>query len=457
MNKQIFREYDIRGIADQDLTDDVVQQIGQAYGTVMKRKGCRLISVGRDVRLTSERIQLALIQGVLSSGLNVIDVGVVPTPVLYFSIAHLKTDGGIMVTGSHNPIEFNGLKMNDGLLSLYGDQIQYIRKLIEEKDFEKGKGTLSQHAIVGDYTTMLKERIRIEKPFKIVIDAGNGTAGPIAPDVYEVFGCKVVRLFCDPDGTFPNHLPDPTVLKYIEDLRHMVVEEKADLGLGYDGDSDRVGVIDEKGRVVFADQLLAILAREVLSRNRGATIPFDVKCSQMLPEVIEEAGGVPLMWKTGHSLIKKKMREIGSPLAGEMSGHIFYQDGYFGYDDGIYVSFRLVQYLSTQEKKLSELVDALPQYVSTPEIRVDCPDEHKFQVVESLARSFKEKYETINIDGVRVNFDQGWGLVRASNTQPILVLRFEAKTKAHLDQIRQIFRDKLSAFSMVNLEELESP
>ncbi|MBN2030119.1 phosphomannomutase/phosphoglucomutase [bacterium] len=456
MNKQIFREYDIRGIADQDLTDDVVQQIGQAYGTIMKRKQYQHISVGRDVRLTSERIQKALIRGVLSSGLNVVDVGVVPTPVLYFSIAHLKTDGGIMVTGSHNPIEFNGLKMNDGLLSLYGDQIQLIRKLIEEKDFEKGRGALSEYAIVPDYKAMLKERIKIQKSFLIVIDAGNGTAGPIAPDVYEAFGCNVVRLFCDPDGTFPNHLPDPTVLKYIEDLRRMVVEEKADLGLGYDGDSDRVGVIDEKGRVVFADQLLAILVREVLSRNRGATIPFDVKCSQMLPEVIEEAGGIPLMWKTGHSLIKKKMREIGAPLAGEMSGHIFYQDGYFGYDDGIYVSFRLVQYLSTQEKKLSELVDALPQYVSTPEIRVDCPDENKFQVVESLAQSFKKEYETIDIDGVRVKFDQGWGLVRASNTQPILVLRFEAKTKADLDQIRQLFKEKLSTFPTVNLQELES-
>ncbi len=456
MNKQIFREYDIRGIADEDLADDVIQQIGQAYGTIMKRKGHGLISVGRDVRLTSERIQKALMQGVLSCGLDVVDVGVVPTPVLYFSIAHLKTNGGVMVTGSHNPIAFNGLKMNEGLLSLYGDQIQLIRRLIERKDFEKGRGVLSKYAIVPDYKTMLKERIQIQKPFKIVIDAGNGTAGPIAPEVYETFGCEVIRLFCDPDGTFPNHLPDPTVLKYIEDLRRTVIKEKADLGLGYDGDSDRVGVIDEKGRIVFADQLLAILAREVLSRNRGATIPFDVKCSRMLPEVIEKEGGVPLMWKTGHSLIKKKMREIGAPLAGEMSGHIFYKDGYFGYDDGIYVSFRLVQYLSTQDKKLNELVDELPQYVSTPEIRVDCPDNRKFQVVESLAQSFKKEYETIDIDGVRVNFKQGWGLIRASNTQPILVLRFEAKTQDRLDQIYQIFKEKLSAFPMINLEALES-
>jgi len=455
MNKQIFREYDIRGIADEDLTDDVIELIGRAYGTFMMRKKYRVISVGRDVRLTSERIQKALIQGVLSSGLTVLDVGVVPTPVLYFSIVHLHTDGGVMVTGSHNPIEFNGLKLNEGLLSLYGEQIQHIRQVIEDKDFEKGKGELYQKEIVMDYKSMLKERIQIEKPFTIVIDAGNGTAGPIAPEVYETFGCQVIRLFCDPDGTFPNHLPDPTVLEYIEDLRRAVVREKADLGLGYDGDSDRVGVVDEKGRVVFADQLLAILSREVLSRNRGAIILFDVKCSKMLPEVIEKEGGVPLMWKTGHSLVKKKMRELGAPLAGEMSGHIFYQDGYFGYDDGIYVSFRLVQYLSTQEKKLSELVDALPQYVSTPEIRIDCPDADKFQVVQKLTESFRKEYEVIDIDGVRVSFGDGWGLIRASNTQPILVLRFEAETHIRLDEIRHIFEEKLKAFPMINLEELE--
>ncbi len=454
MNKQIFREYDIRGIADEDLTDDVVELIGRAYGTLMMRKKYRLISVGRDVRLTSERIQNALMRGILSTGLNVVDVGVVPTPVLYFSIVHLNTDGGVMVTGSHNPIEFNGLKLNEGLASLYGQQIQQLRKVIEEKDFEKGKGELHQKEMVMDYKAMLKERIRIEKSFKIVIDAGNGTAGPIAPEVFETFGCKVIRLFCEPDGTFPNHLPDPTVMKYIEDLRRAVVKEKADLGLGYDGDSDRLGVIDEKGRIVFADQLLAILVKEVLSRNRGATIAFDVKCSQMLPEVIEKEGGIPLMWKTGHSLIKKKMREIGAPLAGEMSGHIFYKDGYFGYDDGIYVSFRLVQYLSTQEKKLSELVDALPQYVSTPEIRIDCPDANKFKVIQELTKSFRKEYNIVDIDGVRVNFGDGWGLIRASNTQPILVLRFEAETHNRLDEIRHIFKEKLSSFPIVHVKEL---
>lgn len=455
MNVNIFRAYDIRGIADKDLTDEVVEQIGRAYGTRMVRRKNRVVSVGRDVRLSSSRIQQALIRGILSSGIDVIDVGVLPTPVLYFSIVHLKTDGSVMITGSHNPIEFNGLKMNEGMLSLYGDQIQEIRKTIEQGDFEEGHGNLTYADIVDDYKKMLLDRIRFQRPFKIVIDAGNGTAGPIAPNVYQALGCEVIPLFCEPDGTFPNHLPDPTVLKYIKDLRERVVAEKADLGLGYDGDSDRVGVIDEKGQVVFADKLLAILSKEVLSRNPGATILFDVKCSQLLPDEIRKAGGNPLMWKTGHSLIKKKMKEENAPLAGEMSGHIFYKDGYFGFDDGIYVSLRLVQYLSTQEKSLSQIVEELPKFVSTPEIRIACPDEDKFQVVEKLTEGFKKDHEVIDIDGVRVVFDDGWGLVRVSNTQPILVLRFEAKTEDRLSQIKDLFKQKLSEFPSVAVDEIE--
>ncbi len=455
MNPNIFRAYDIRGIAEEDLTDEVVEHIGRAYGTVMIRNGYRSVSVGRDVRLSSERIKNAVSRGVLSTGLHVVDVGVVPTPVLYFSIVHLRTDGGVMVTGSHNPIEFNGLKLNEGPLSLYGEQILNLRKMIERRDFEEGKGEFSSKEIVPDYEQMLKDRVKIQRPFKIVIDAGNGTAGPIAPHVYEDLGCEVIRLYCEPDGTFPNHLPDPTVMKYIEELREKVVEENADLGLGYDGDSDRVGVIDEKGRIVFADQLMVLFARDVLSRNPGASILFDVKCSQMLPEEIEKAGGVPLMWKTGHSLIKKKMKEEGAPLAGEMSGHIFFKDGYYGFDDGIYVSFRLVQYLSAQEKTLGELVDELPEFVSTPEIRITCPDEDKFEVVQKLTEGFKEEFEVIDVDGARVLFGDGWGLVRASNTQPILVLRFEAKTEERLEEIREIFKEKLTRFTMVKVEELE--
>ena len=455
MNKNIFRMYDIRGIADTDLDNETVTLIGKAYGTYMIRKGYKKVSVGRDVRLTSERIQNALSTGILSTGIDVVQIGQVTTPITYFSIVHLKTDGSVMVTGSHNPIEFNGLKMNEGLLSLYGDAIQDLLKLIEKEDFETGEGFMTEEDVVPTYKAMLLDRIKIPKPFKIVIDAGNGTAGPIAPEIYRKLGCEVIEMYCEPDGHFPNHLPDPTVLKYIKNLIAKVDEEKADIGLGYDGDSDRVGVIDEKGRVVFADQLIALLSKEILAKYPGATIPFDVKCSQMLPEEIEKAGGNALMYKTGHSLIKQKMKETGAPFAGEMSGHIFYKDNYFGFDDGIYVSLRLVQYLSKLDKPLSELVDELPHYVATPELRIECPDEDKWTVVEKLTETFKKEYDVVDIDGARVLFGDGWGLVRVSNTQPILVLRFEAKTEARLAEIKTRFKNELAKFPTVKIEELD--
>ncbi|HDQ45458.1 MAG TPA: phosphomannomutase/phosphoglucomutase, partial [bacterium] len=341
MNPHIFREYDIRGIADTDLNDEAVTRIGQAYGTLMARRGHRKIAVGRDVRLTSERIQDAITRGVTSAGIDVVQIGQVTTPITYFSIVHLNLDGSVMVTGSHNPIEYNGLKMNEGLMSVYGQDIQEILRLIQTEDLENGQGTVTQMDVVPAYKAMLKERIRLHRSFKVVIDAGNGTAGPVAPEVLRELGCEVICMYCEPDGRFPNHLPDPTVLEYIQDLRDRVVAEGADIGLGYDGDSDRIGVVDHLGRVIFADQIIALLARDVLSRHKGAEILFDVKCSQMLPEEIEKAGGRPVMWKTGHSLLKAKMQETGAPFAGEMSGHIFFKDGFFGFDDGIYVSFRL--------------------------------------------------------------------------------------------------------------------
>lgn len=454
MNPNIFRAYDIRGLADQDLTDEVVEAIGKAYGTYLCRKGKKTVVTGRDVRLSSTRIQSALNRGILSTGMDVIDVGMVPTPVLYFAIVHFQADGGVMVTGSHNPIEFNGLKLSEGLASLYGEQIQALRQMIEKKDFENGQGQLIQKEIITSYKSMILEKIQLHRPFKLVIDAGNGTAGSIAPELFEKMGCTVIPLYCEPDGRFPNHLPDPTVMEYIQDLKTKVLETHADLGIGYDGDADRMGIVDGKGRVVFADQILALLSQDVLFRNPGATIVFDVKCSQLLPEVIEKAGGKPLMWKTGHSLLKAKMKEVGAPLAGEMSGHIFFKDGYFGYDDGIYVSFRFVQFLSSQQKPLDQLVDALPQFVSTPEIRVECSDEEKFRIVEELVTLFRKEYPVIDVDGARVLFGDGWGLVRASNTQPILVLRFEAKTPGRLEEIRTIFKEKLSQFSQVRFKEL---
>mgnify|MGYP000086800457 CR=1 FL=1 len=455
MNPHIFREYDIRGIADTDLNDEAVTRIGQAYGTLMARRGHRKIAVGRDVRLTSERIQDAITRGVTSAGIDVVQIGQVTTPITYFSIVHLNLDGSVMVTGSHNPIEYNGLKMNEGLMSVYGQDIQEILRLIQTEDLENGQGTVTQMDVVPAYKAMLKERIRLHRSFKVVIDAGNGTAGPVAPEVLRELGCEVICMYCEPDGRFPNHLPDPTVLEYIQDLRDRVVAEGADIGLGYDGDSDRIGVVDHLGRVIFADQIIALLARDVLSRHKGAEILFDVKCSQMLPEEIEKAGGRPVMWKTGHSLLKAKMQETGAPFAGEMSGHIFFKDGFFGFDDGIYVSFRLIQYLSEQEKTLAELVDELPKYHSTPEIRITCRDEEKFTVVRKLTEEFKKDYRVIDVDGARVEFGDGWGLVRVSNTQPVLVLRFEAKTEKRLQEIRDLFRKKLSAFPAVKVEEME--
>ncbi len=453
INPNIFREYDIRGIAEKELTNETIELIGKAFGTFLGRKGLKKFAVGRDVRLSSERIKNALIRGINATGCDVIDIGEVPTPVLYFAIVHLKVDGGVMVTGSHNPIEFNGLKMSEGIASIYGDDIQKLRKLIEQNDFQLGQGKVEQKNLVPEYVNTIKSKIKLARKLKIVVDAGNGTAGVIAPQIWEDLGCEVIRLYCEPDGRFPNHLPDPTVPKYVKDLQNKVIETGADVGIGYDGDSDRIGAIDEKGRMIFADRLIALFSQDVLKKNPGAKIVFDVKCSQALPEYIEKFGGKPLMWKTGHSLLKAKMKEIHAPFAGEMSGHIFFADDYFGFDDAIYVSGRLLQIISKSKKKLSELIDEIPYFISTPEIRVDCSDDAKFDVVADIAASFKKQYETIDIDGVRVLFGDGWGLVRASNTQPVLVLRFEAKTEQRLIEIKNIFKKKLREYPAVTFKD----
>ncbi len=455
INPNIFREYDIRGIADEDLIDDSVELIGKAYGTFLGRKGLKTFIVGKDVRLSSDRIQNALIKGITATGCNVINIGLVPTPVLYFAIVHLNVDGGVMVTGSHNPIEFNGLKMCRGIASVFGEDIQKIKKLIDQNDFLSGQGNVETHEIVPDYVEMIKSKIKLDRKLKIVIDAGNGTAGVIAPQMWDDLGCEVIKLYCEPDGRFPNHLPDPTVPKYVVDLQKKVLENNADMGIGYDGDSDRLGVIDDKGRIIFADRLIALFSRDVLKRKPGATVVFDVKCSQALPEYIKKYGGKPLMWKTGHSLLKAKMKEETSPFAGEMSGHIFFADDFYGFDDGIYASGRLLEIVASSDKKLSELVEEIPYFVSTPEIRIECADEKKFNVVEALVKSFKQEYDVIDIDGARVLFGDGWGLVRASNTQPVLVLRFEAKTEQRLEEIKQIFKKKLKEYPAIKFSDDE--
>lgn len=456
LNPNIFRTYDIRGIANIDLTDEIVYKLGKAYGTYIITNypalpaGRQLpitnyrVGVGRDVRLSSSRIANSLIRGILDTGVDVVDLGMVPTPVLYFSIFHYNYDGGIMVTGSHNPKEYNGFKILRGKETIYGDEIQRLKKLMESENFRTGKGKLLKKNPVNDYIDLVTSKISIKRSKHFIIDAGNGTCGPLADRIFKTLNCHIECLYCEPDGRFPNHLPDPTIPDYMDDLIQRVLHTKAHFGIGYDGDGDRIGVVDEKGNIIWGDKLLAIFAKDVLKRHPGASIIFEVKCSEGLIEYIKSLGGKPLMWKTGHSLIKAKMKEEKAPLAGEMSGHMFFADKYYGYDDAMYASIRLLEILSQEEKPLSEIVSEIPYYYSTPEIRVDSNDEIKFKVVDRLKLYFKEHYPIIDIDGVRIKFPDGWGLVRASNTQPILVLRFEAKTKEKLEKIQKEVQGKLA-------------
>jgi phosphomannomutase/phosphoglucomutase len=460
----IFREYDIRGIADTDLTNENVALIGKAFATHTLAQGRRRLVVGRDVRLSSERLRNSLVKAMIACGAEVIDVGVVPTPAQYFAIVHLQAEGGVMITGSHNPIEYNGFKMSTGLKSadgqvsvgaVYGEEIQQLYKIIQSGKFARGKGKVETINIVPEYISAIKQRVKIGKRLKIVVDPGNGCGGLFAPQIWKDLGCEVVCLYCEPDGRFPNHLPDPTVMKYIKALREKVVAEKADLGIGYDGDADRLGIVDNLGRPVFADKLLAMFARDTLTRHLGGKIVFDVKCSQALPEFIEKYGGVPMMWKTGHSLLKAKMKEEHAPLAGEMSGHIFFADDYFGYDDAIFGSGRMMQILSRSGKTMAELHDEIPAFVSTPEIRVEATDETKFKIVSDMVAHFKKSHQVIDIDGARVLFGDGWGLVRASNTQPVLVMRFEARTPERLTEIVEVFKKKLREYSVVKFSDAD--
>jgi len=446
MNQGIFRAYDIRGEVDKDLTPEVVHQLGLGIGTYLKERGKKLLSVGRDNRLSSESFSKALIKGLIETGAEVIDLGVVTTPLFYFSLHYLNLDGGVMVTGSHNPPSFNGFKICEGKKAIYGEKIQEVRKIIEKGEFASGTGSLSSRSLIDDYIEAIKERIKIERKLRVVIDAGNGTAGLIAPRLIRELGCEVKELYCELNGRFPHHHPDPTVPEYLTDLIKTVKEGGYDLGLGFDGDADRLGVIDEKGEIVWGDKLLIIFSRDVLKRNPGAPIIFEVKCSKTLIEDIEKHGGRPVMWKTGHSLIKKKMAEINAPLAGEMSGHLFFADNYYGFDDAIFAACRLLEILSREEKTISEHLADVPKTYFTPEIRLPCPDEIKFSVVEKAKKYFDEHYQTIDVDGVRVVFPDGWGLIRPSNTQPVIVLRFEADTEKRLNEIRRMMEDKLKEF-----------
>ncbi|MFY0528432.1 phosphomannomutase/phosphoglucomutase [Archangium gephyra] len=442
MNAHIFREYDIRGLVDKDLTVEVVELLGKGLGTVVRRKGGRSIVVGRDCRESSTRFRDALCRGLTSTGLNVLDVGVVPTPLTYFAANTLPVDGLAMITGSHNPPEYNGFKIGAGKTTFHGHEIQALRKLIEARDFETAPtpGAVSPFDIHTPYYHFVRQTVKVgRKGMKIVIDAGNGTGGAVAVPLFESMGFEVVPLFCDMDATFPNHHPDPTVVENMQDLIAAVKREKAEVGIAYDGDSDRIGVVDDQGNILWGDQIMILFSRYVLKESPGAAIVGEVKCSYTMYDDIAKHGGKPVMWKAGHSLIKAKMKEEHAELAGEMSGHIFFKNRYFGFDDAIYSSARLLEILTHEKAKLSGLLGDVPKTFASPELRVDTVEEKKFEIVKRATETLRKAgHSLVDVDGVRVTFPDGWGLIRASNTQPILVLRFEAKTAERLEEIRQL-------------------
>ena len=444
---RIFREYDIRGVWEDDLTLEAVKAIGRAYAVYLKKgvsKEQPKVSIGYDARLSSPTISDGLTEVLTQSGVDVVQIGMCPTPVQYFSMRHLKLDGGIMITGSHNPAEFNGLKLTVGPETIYGAKIQDVRKLVEEEASVAGSGSVEKFDANKAYMEYVKPLFGDLSGIKVVVDAGNGTGGIVGPQLMRELGAEVIELFCEPDGMFPNHHPDPVVLK---NLTHMIDEVKktgADLGIGFDGDADRIGVVDEAGNAIWGDSLMIAYSRDMLEENKGAAVIGEVKCSQTLYDDINAHGGEAIMWKTGHSLIKKKMKESGALLAGEMSGHIFFADRYYGYDDAPYAALRLLEILKKHGEpyRVGRLLEGVPKTFSTPEIRVDCPDDKKFTIAPKIKEVFKD-YPVIDIDGVRINFPDGWGLIRASNTQPALVLRFEANSQAALERIKETVEAEL--------------
>ncbi|MBZ4335422.1 phosphomannomutase/phosphoglucomutase [Corallococcus interemptor] len=442
MNAHIFREYDIRGLVDKDLTIEVVELLGLGLGTMIRRKGGTSIVVGRDCRESSTRFRDALAKGLTATGLDVYDVGVVPTPLTYFAANTLPVDGLAMITGSHNPKEFNGFKIGAGKTTFHGPEIKELRRLIEAKDFATSDkpGKVSPFDIITPYNHFIRQTVKVgRKGMKIVIDAGNGTGGAIAVPLFESMGFDVVPLFCDMDADFPNHHPDPTVVENLQDLIQKVKEVKAEVGIAYDGDSDRIGVIDDQGNVLWGDQLMVLFSRYVLKEAPGAAIIGEVKCSYTMYDDIAKHGGKPVMWKAGHSLIKSKMKEEHAELAGEMSGHIFFKHRYFGFDDAVYASARLLEILTHEKQSMSQLLSDVPKTFASPELRFDTTEEKKFAMVKRATEILRDAgHKVVDVDGVRVTFPDGWGLIRASNTQPILVLRYEASTEARVKEIQAL-------------------
>ncbi|MDR7485168.1 MAG: phosphomannomutase/phosphoglucomutase [Armatimonadota bacterium] len=444
----IFREYDIRGVVGTDLTPEVASQIARAYASLIAPGGP--VVVGRDNREHSPALAAAVAEGLAASGCDVLDIGTVITPTFYFARVHWGIDGGVMVTASHNPPEFNGFKLAGGFGTLYGEQIQELRRRAEAGPFPAGSGRIEPRDATGPYVAMLREKIRLgPRRLRVVLDCGNGTASLVAPQVLASWGVEVIPLYCDSDPRFPHHHPDPVEPRNLTDLIAAVRHERADVGIGLDGDGDRIGVVDDRGAIIWGDLLMVLFWREILPRHPGADVIVEVKCSQVLVEEAQRLGGRPFFYRTGHSLIKAKMREIGAVFTGEMSGHMFFADEYYGFDDAVYAAGRLLRILSHTDRPLSALLADVPTYPITPEVRVRCPDDRKFAVVAALADEFKRHHHVIDVDGVRVLFDDGWGLVRASNTQPVLVLRAEAKTEAALERIKQAVASAIARFPEV--------
>ena len=442
----IFRQYDIRGIVHSDLTTEAATAIGRAYASLLRDRGIQgTVSVGRDNRPSGGLFRDALVEGLTSAGANVVDIGVVPTPVLYWSLHHLPVIGGIQITGSHNPPEYNGFKLCVGHESLHGDGIVALRQLIEQGSLATGSGSVRSERVIDRYVDDVVARTGpLKRRLKVVIDCGNGVGAVVSRGLFDRLGIDASYIFCESDGTFPNHHPDPTVVENLHDIIREVKAKRADLGIAFDGDADRIGVVDADGEIVWGDHILILYARDVLARTGpGQPIIFDVKCSQALPHAIEAAGGKAVMWKTGHSLIKERMKQLNAPLAGEMSGHMFFAEGFYGHDDALYGAARLLRIVAASGMSVAEMLGDVPKFVSTPEIRVDCADELKFGIVDQAVKHFRAKYDVIDVDGVRVLFGDGWGLIRASNTQPVLVTRYEALSRGRLDAIQREMEDWL--------------
>ena len=450
VNPFIFREYDIRGKVLEDFPPEVVVLLGRAFGTLVKRSAGREIAISGDIRNTTPDLINYFKEGVLSTGVDIINLGIVPTPVNYYSLYKLDVAASVQITGSHNPPEFNGFKLSMHKKPVYGSQIQLLKKFIDDLDFDSGDGSETRYKILPDYNQMILNKISINRPMKVVMDCGNAAASINAPKIFTELGVELTELYCEPDGSFPNHHPDPTVKENLLDLIALMETGDYDVGIAFDGDADRLGVVDETGEIIWADQLIALFLPEVI--EPGDKIIFDVKCSQALEDMIKKYNGEPVMWKTGHSLIKNKMAESDCKLGGEMSGHIFFADDYFGYDDAIYVAGRLIQMLSKTDKTLSELKSVIPIYHSTPEIRLEAEsDEEKFKIAKLAVEYFIENHDCSTIDGVRIQYENGWGLVRASNTQPVIVCRFEGDTPEKMNEIKNIVLDKLQEFGTLNL------